>query len=144
VRSILSKMVVLGVIAASLSGCGISPSSDLNVKKAEIQEWNSKTEQTIQAYEKVKSYADLQKSAMLDYVLKDTTWSIHSGLQPLTKEQLVAFKVKSIVHDKYFTSIGANAVREVLVINGIGQRMYVTIIWGKDSITSLERVVITL
>jgi hypothetical protein len=139
------KLVLVVVLTAFLGGCGVLPSSsDVKAKEAEVTEWNNLTQSTLDAYKKAKNFAESNKADMLNYVIRGKNWSGHTGLVPLTEEQLKDFKVNAIVHDKYFTALGATSVREVLVINGNYRRMFVTVIWGNDKVQSVDRVVVDL
>lgn len=134
------------VLATLLSGCNSVPFSDVNVTKQKVAEYNELVDGTLDAYTKAKVNATDQKDSMFNYIIKDQEWlgvssQTSLNLTPLTPDQLKSFELYGVVYDKFFTSLGVTAIREVLVINGNGYRMYVTILWGEKEVVSVSRVV---
>lgn len=138
------KVWCLGVfVTCILSGCGIVPVWDLKAKEAEINEYNKLVEDTLDYYIKSKTFAINNKEDLMNFILYDKSSDLFSEhkLTKLTKEQLEAFKIHGVIYDEYFTALKAEGVREILIINGRGYRMYVTVIWGKDKVHYISRVV---
>lgn len=127
-----------------LSGC--SPfSNDVNIKKKDVENYNALVETTVDNYVTSKIFAEKNKEDLLNFVLNDKEWSLVKNLETtfeeLSEDEVEAFKMRSIVYDKYFTALGADGVREVIILTGSGYRAYITIIWGSKEIYSINRVV---
>jgi hypothetical protein len=139
------KFGLVLLATSMLTGCGILPYDALKTKEKEVTEYNTMLTKTLGSYAQNKILADSEKEKLLSFILKDEVWALASQsgitLDVLKEEELTAFKVKGIVYDEYFTSLGADALREVLIITGKDYRMYVTVIWGKNTIHSIDRVV---
>lgn len=133
--------MILILIVPLISGCGLLPLNDTETKKKEVEQYNKMVEETLNSYVDMQIVAEKEKESMLKFVTKDSEWSWSDSykVKALTPEELDAFQIYSIVYDEYFTSLGASAVREVIIISGYKHRMYVTIIWGQDGILSIDR-----
>ena len=135
------------IVASTLltSGCAISPINSIDSKEKEVSDYNKMVEETFSSATNVRYFAESEKSNMLDFVLRNKDWEYFTGdFKHLSKEELESFSLEGVVHDKYFTSLGADSLREVLVINGKKHRMFVTIIWGIEKVYSVDREVIDL
>jgi hypothetical protein len=147
----LIKLVTLLVLCSLLlSGCSFLPLADLGSKKVKVKEYNILVDGTLNSYPKVKKFAESEKTKMFDFILKDTKWETFEkadsfvALKPLTKEEKEALGVYAVVYDKYFTSLGADGIREVIILNGTYIRLYITLLWGKDTVYSVNRKVVNL
>lgn len=146
----VAKIAVVSLIVATLlSGCDALPFSDVNATRQRVTEYNDLVKGTLDSYTSSKVNATKQKEAMIAYVTQDKEWSdvsIQTSLdvRPLTTAEKDSFELYGVVYDKFFTSIGATSLREVLVINGNDTRMFVTIIWSGDAVVSISRVVQTV
>jgi hypothetical protein len=139
----LHKLVGI-LLLLTLSGCNGLPSKTSDLKEKEITEYNKLVSATLNAYMSESLNADRSKSDLLLLLTKDKELSLPPSVklpQVLSPEESVAFNTYGVIYDKYFTSVGADAVREVLVLRGNGYSMFATVIWGKGEIQSLSRVV---
>lgn len=137
-----SRVVVLisaVAICVTLSGCTNGPS--VAAKKAQIEQYQTTVKQTLAAYNSVSKFADDNKEEMLDLVFGIKS-SSDLYAESLDYMDLGEFSRDSVVYDKYFTAYGATGVREVLQFPGFSTRLYVTVVWGTDSIISIERQVV--
>ncbi len=126
-------LAVIGVLAL-LTGCG-------GVQQAEqdISSYNKLVDATLSGYALSRAYAESQNSLLKEYVLHGSEFETPTRLENLTPTEQEAFKLNTVVLDDYFTSLGSEGVREVLVLKGTGGRMFVTAVWGSDSLLDLER-----
>lgn len=132
------------LIVLILSGCNGVPIQGAGSKEKQVDEYNSLVKETLNAYVKADSFAQMNNKDMLKYVTKDSDWGLLSGVktpEKLSQLELKSFETYGTIYDKYFTSIGADSVREVVVINSANYNMFVTIIWSKDKIQSISRAV---
>lgn len=134
------SLLIIGVIL--LSGCSVSPEFDLQAKKQEIEEYNRLVDSTLEAYKDSRTFAELNKEDLIEYLTKDTEWGLlpsENKPNTMTEEELKAFRVHGVIHDEYFTSLGATSVREVIILSGMGYNLFATILWDEDEIISISR-----
>lgn len=141
----LKKVILIPlVLSLALSGC--SGLSDADAKRKEVEEYNTLVSTTVDTFTEVKTYAETSQRDLLGYLKNNTEWDNLSakeeGSENVTPEVLDGFGTASVVYNDYFTSIGASAVRQVLVLRGDGYIMYATVLWGKDEVISLTRRVV--
>ena len=139
----VKKCLLWLIISSSLlGGCNILDKQQ-DMKLEEIRTHNKLVDDTVNNFAVVKNFAEGNKEGLMRFILQDELWNWghKAELEPLTDEEKESFKIKGVVYDEFFTSLGASGVREILVINGTNHRMYVTVIWGEEDIISLERVV---
>lgn len=137
------RLIVLLVSALMLSGC-VFGNADIRSAEKEVNEYNNIVKSTVEAYTGVTEFIKNNEEKLLDVVLKDDTWSLAPEITSLTEEEKECFKVNAVVYNYTFTALGATSIRQVLVINGRGKQMVVTVIWEKDKILSLKRRVTNL
>lgn len=138
--------LILGVSSLLLSGCNYLTNTDIESKQKEVEEYNKLVSETLDSFTKIKLLAESKKQDMISYALTDTTWDMATKanvtVTDLTPAEKESFTVPAVVHDKFFTATGSEAAREVLIINGLKHKMYLTVIWGKDGLLSFERKVV--
>lgn len=134
--------MLIGVLSL-LSGCSYLV-SDIDRTKKEVEEYNTLVEDTVNAYTVIRKVAETNNRGILRYVTTDKEFSFVEDLETkeLTDKEKEAFKHPTVIYDKYFTSLGADAVREVLVISGKKHRMFVTAVWNQEQIVYLDRKVV--
>lgn len=133
-----------GVLLVSfllLSGCGVLPTTDLNAKRLEVEEYNSLVSSTLSAYTAIKQKAEGELYNLADFVLRGGENYQGVSLESLTEGELESFNNFNIFYNGYFTSVGADSVRQVLILKGYDKVLYVTVIWGTEDIHSVDRVV---
>lgn len=142
----LTLIILLICSITMLSGCGLLKFSDMAEKKKEMEEYNKIVNITLENYTKANILAKQEKDNLMGYLLRDESWGVVEKLEvtfnKLTEEEKDAFTINGVVYDEYFTALGADGVREVIIINGKERTMYATVIWGKEDVYSIDRVVV--
>lgn len=127
----------LGLSLLVISGCS-SGSSASNAQQ-NVAQYNQLVDSTLNGYAASKAYAETQNQQLKDYLLHGSDFETPVKLPNLSAAEKEAFKLNTVVMDDYFTSLGSEGVREVLVVKGVGARMFVTATWGKGKLLDLDR-----
>lgn len=140
------KKIVVGLICLAtinLISC-TSVNYGLKSKKEEVTNYNNLVQATMDDYSKERAYAEQVNSHILQFAIKDWDLDIMKGLTftPLTEEEKQAFTLYAVVSDNYFTSLGSEGVREVIIINGKQKHMIVNLIWKDNKVIDVNRRVI--
>ncbi|MNL91301.1 hypothetical protein D3C81_10330 [compost metagenome] len=140
------KKIGVGLICLSMStliSC-TSVNYGLKSKKEEVTNYNNLVQDTMKDYSAERAYAESVNSHILQFALNDWKLDIMNGLSftPLTEEEKQAFTMYAIVSDNYFTSLGSEGVREVIIINGKQKHMIVNLIWKGNKVIDVNRRVI--
>lgn len=138
-----SLLILIFSCTVILSGCG-TMSSAYKAKESEVTEYNDLVASTLTAYGTLKVMADNNKEVLLDFIFtnKNQTKIFLPDVKPihLTEDEIKLFERRSVIYDDYYTSLGSDGLREVLVIKGLkGYIMYVTLVWSEEGITLFER-----
>lgn len=135
-------LIVLAFLLCVLQGCS-SKNSELLQK--EVDEYNSTVSKTLTSYAKTKLFIDKHRKEVDNLIMYDKkTKNVSSDaiemLPKLNKQELEDFKDwGTLLTRDYFTAYGNTGIREVTVITGNKYDMYVTIVWAKDEVVSIER-----
>lgn len=143
----LLKFLLLFLLVGALSGCGVL-FVDKSAKLADVEEQNALVQSTLSAFNDSKSFALQFRDTLIPLLVKNFTaddlgrLGLSTDLNnvvPLSDEELEAFRVYVVVHDEFYTSLGADTTREIILIKGDSKMLYVTAIWGVDSLKMLTR-----
>lgn len=126
-----------------LTGCG-EYSKTYQSKKTEIEEYNQLVKDTLIAYERTKTFAETQQEYVEGFIFEDKYFKtlVESDVIPplLTPEQKDIFSYRSIIYNDFYTSLGADTVRQVIVVKGKNNYvMTVIILWSEDKIKDFKR-----
>lgn len=130
-------------LALLLSGCGST--QELQTKK--VEEYNAMATGTVNSYSDIVNKITEEQVKLENYLIFDSKYPLaedakYNLVTPLSERELENFNdYNSVIDNDYYTSLGANTVRQVLVVKGQKQIMYATIVWKKDKIISIERVI---
>lgn len=144
---VIKRGLTVILVGALLSGCGVLQLDSSKVKEQDVLKYNELVAGTVASYAQGKLKSEEEKEQVLKYLTTDEGWSFVETApiqpEPLTEEQKQAFQLNGIIYDEYFTALGADGVREVIILSGQGAKMFVTILWGKDALHSISREVVT-
>lgn len=135
---ILGCMLVC-VLPVLLNGC--TSMSVTNVTN-EVYKYNALVKGTIDSYSESVAYSKKNKDSIIKDLTSDRGLSLNDRykLDRLTSEQIKSFEYPMVNMDEYFTSIGASATREVILLVGSNKMvMNIILIWSGDDLLSIER-----
>ncbi|HBG5344181.1 TPA: hypothetical protein KQG29_001545 [Clostridioides difficile] len=136
----LLKIILIFCIAISMVGCKKDISYDVACNKVET--YNKLVSSTLESYKKAFKYAQSKKNIIED-LYKDTGIVLDEKykLKRMTDDEKKAFEIRnSIALDKYFTSLGMDGVKEIIILNGSDNYiMTIVLYFGVDNLLAIER-----
>ncbi|HBF1820583.1 hypothetical protein [Clostridioides sp. ZZV15-6597] len=136
----LLKIILIFCIALSMVGCKNDISYDVAYNKVET--YNKLVSSTLESYKKALTYAQSKKNIIED-IYKDTGIALNEKykLKRMTSEEKKAFEIRnSIALDKYFTSLGMDGVKEIIILNGSDNYiMTIVLYFGINDLLAIER-----
>lgn len=133
-----SIFLLITTISFTLVGC----ESKTKVVEKEVNKYNELVEGTLDSYSKSVAISKKDKDAIIKDLTEDKGIALNDkyGLERLPEEHKEAFKHPMINMDEYYTSIGATATREVILLVGSdGLVMNLILVWSDEGLIDIER-----
>ncbi|MFA8998085.1 hypothetical protein ACEI87_10440 [Clostridioides difficile] len=123
-----------------MTGCKNDISYDVAHNK--VENYNKLVSSTLESYKEAFTYAQSKKNIIKD-IYKDTGTALDKKykLKRMTEEEKKAFEIRnSVALDKYFTSLGMDGIKEIIILNGSDNYiMTIVLYFGVNDLLAIER-----